>query len=94
MHCECLQCSAACFAGDYSKVTLHGGEVGSLPGAIPDAFQERPGNAGVCKEYTLNIRIAVSDKYRLLEIDTITLKVRESKAILVSVLGAYRAVRC
>jgi hypothetical protein len=72
MLCEPLQCSVACFAGDYSSAALHGSEVGPLPGAIPDAFQERPGNADVCKEYALNVRIAVSDKCTLLETDIIT----------------------
>jgi hypothetical protein len=49
----------ACLAGDHSTVTLHGSEVGSLPGAIPDAFQERPGNVGVCKECTLNPQLRI-----------------------------------
>jgi hypothetical protein len=39
----------AYLAGDDGTSTIHGSEVGSVPGAISDSLQERPGNAGVCR---------------------------------------------
>jgi hypothetical protein len=34
-------------AGNDSATSLHGSEVGSMPGAISNSIQERPGNANV-----------------------------------------------